>query len=277
MALNINTNNYSQAVQKNLSASQSGLMTSMQRLSSGTRINSSADDAAGLAISDRMNSTIKAQTVAMRNVSDATSMMQVADGAAGDITSSLQRMKELATQAANGTLQTSDRSALQLEFKNLQNEVTRTASGAKFNGTSLLNDSNATGKIVQIGGAASDTLTVNTADLRASVSGMSVGSSSINVTMRSLANSALAAIDSAIDKVNTTRSNFGANMNRLSSISSQLSTSIQTQSAARTRIMDTDYAAETASLSRTQVLQQAGMAMLSQANSLPQQVLSLLK
>ncbi len=277
MALNINTNNYSQAVQKNLSASQSGLMTSMQRLSSGTRINSSADDAAGLAISDRMNSTIKAQTVAMRNVSDATSMMQVADGAAGDITSSLQRMKELATQAANGTLQTSDRTALQLEFKNLQNEVTRTASGAKFNGTSLLNDSNATGKTVQIGGSATDTLTVNTADLRASVSGMSVGSSSINVTMRSLANSALAAIDSAIDKVNTTRSNFGANMNRLSSISSQLSTSIQTQSAARTRIMDTDYAAETASLSRTQVLQQAGMAMLSQANSLPQQVLSLLK
>jgi len=277
MALNINTNTYSQAVQKNLSSSQSGLMTSMQRLSSGSRINGAADDAAGLAISDRMNSLIKSQNVALRNVNDATSMMQVADGAAGDIGSSLQRMKELATQAANGTLQTSDRSALQTEFNNLQKEISRTADSAKFNGTSVLNDSNATAKVIQIGNTASDTLSVNAANLRASASGMSVGSSSINVSSRSGAASAMTAIDSAIDKVNTTRSNFGANMNRLSSISAQLSTSIQNQSAAKSRITDTDYATETASLSRTQVLQQAGMAMLSQANSLPQQVLSLLR
>jgi flagellin len=274
MALNINTNTYSQAVQKNMSSSQSGLMTSMQRLSSGNRINSSADDAAGLAMSDRMNSMIKGKTVALRNINDATSMMQVADGAAGDITNSLQRMKELATQAANGTLQTSDRTALQTEFNNLQKEVSRTASGASFNGTNLLNNSSGT-TTIQTGDTASDTLSVSTANLQSSALG--VGSASISVSSQSGASSALTAIDSAIDKLNSTRADFGANMNRLSTISSQLSTSIQNQSSARARIMDTDYASETASLSRTQVLQQAGMAMLSQANSLPQQVLSLLK
>jgi flagellin len=276
MALNINTNTYSQAVQRNMSSSQSGLMTSMQRLSSGSRINSAADDAAGLAISDRMNSLIKSQNVALRNVNDATSMMQVADGAAGDISTSLARMKELATQASNGTLQTSDRTALQTEFNNLQKEITRTAAGASFNGTNVLNNSSGTATI-QIGSTASDTLSISTANLQASATGMAVGSSSISISSQSNASSALTAIDSAIDKLNSTRSDFGANMNRLSSISAQLSTSIQNQSAAKSRITDTDYATETASLSRTQVLQQAGMAMLSQANSLPQQVLSLLR
>jgi flagellin len=275
MALNINTNTYSQAVQRNMSSSQSGLMTSMQRLSSGSRINGAEDDAAGLAISDRMNSMIKSQNVALRNVNDGTSMMQVADGAAGDISTSLARMKELATQAANGTLQTSDRTALQTEFNNLQKEVSRTANGASFNGTNVLNNSSST-KTIQIGSTASDTLSISTANLQSSALG--VGSAnSISLATQSGASSALTAIDSAIDKLNATRSNFGANMNRLSSISSQLSTSIQNQSAAKSRITDTDYATETASLSRTQVLQQAGMAMLSQANSLPQQVLSLLR
>lgn len=275
MALNINTNTYSQAVQKNLSSSQSGLMTSMQRLSSGTRINGAADDAAGLAISDRMNSMIKSQNVALRNVNDGTSMMQVADGAAGDISTSLARMKELATQAATGTLQTSDRAALQTEFNNLQKEISRTASGASFNGTNVLTSSSGSATI-QIGSSSSDTLAISTANLQASALG--VGSAnSVSLSSQSNASTALGKIDSAINSLNSTRSNFGANMNRLSSISSQLSTSIQNQSAAKSRITDTDYATETASLSRTQVLQQAGMAMLSQANSLPQQVLSLLR
>jgi len=276
MALNINTNTYSQAVQKNLSTSQSGLMTSMQRLSSGMRINSSADDAAGLAISDRMNSLIKSQNVALRNVNDGTSMMQVADGAAGDITSSLQRMKELATQAANGTLGSTDRDALQSEFSNLQSEISRTANGATFNGKSILNDSSAGTTSIQIGAAAADTVTISNADLRAST--LSVGTSvAISGSTGTGAQDAMTAIDTAINTVNSTRAGFGASMNRLSSISSQLSTSIQNQNAAKSRITDTDYASETANLSRTQVLQQAGMAMLSQANSLPQQVLSLLR
>jgi len=275
MALNINTNTYSQAVQRNMTTSQSGLMSSMQRLSSGMRINSSADDAAGLAISDRMNSLIKSQNVALRNVNDGTSMMQVADGAASDITTNLQRMKELATQASNGTLQDSDRSALQKEFAQLQSEITRTATSAKFNGTSLLTNS-AGSTTIQIGSVSTDTVKIQNANLQASA--LSVGSAaSVSVSTESGPRTAMTAIDSAIDTVNTTRSKFGASMNRLSQISSQLSTSIQNQSAARGRIVDTDYASETASMSRTQVLQQAGMAMLSQANSLPQQVLSLLR
>jgi len=276
MALNINTNAYSQAVQKNLSTSQSGLMTSMQRLSSGMRINSAADDAAGLAISDRMNSMIRSQQVALRNVNDGTSMTQIADGAASNITDNLQRMRELAMQAASGTLgSVQDRTNLQGEAANLLAQIDNTVSGAKFNKVSLVDNGSTVD--VQSGTAGStgdgSKITLQGTDLQAAALGVDT------VTLDTVANAklALSAIDSAIDTVSTARASFGASMSQLNQASTQLNTSIQNQSAAKGRITDTDYASETANLSRTQVLQQAGMAMLSQANQLPQQVLSLLR
>jgi len=277
MALNINTNAYSQVVQKNLSTSQSGLMTSMQRLSSGMRINSAADDAAGLAISDRMNSMIRSQQVALRNVNDGTSMTQIADGAASNITDNLQRMRELAMQAASGTMasSSSDRTNLQGEMSNLLSQIDNTVKGAKFNGVSLVNNANTVDVQSGTAGSTGDTskITLQGTDLQASALGVN------SVTLDTVANAqaALSSIDSAIDKISTARASFGASMSQLNQASTQLNTSIQNQSAAKGRITDTDYASETANLSRTQVLQQAGMAMLSQANQLPQQVLSLLR
>ncbi|MCX9156149.1 flagellin [Niveibacterium sp. 24ML] len=284
MALTINTNVYSLNAQRNLNTTQTNLANPLQRLSSGLRINSSADDAAGLAISERIGSTIRGQNVAMRNANDAISMVQVADGTASKISDNLQRMRELAVQAANGTYTSSDRANISVEFVALQKEITRIAQNTKFNNLALTNSS-AQSFSFQVGAQTSsdNQISVTTKNLQAS-SGLSVGSSNINVggavkasAGAAQALAAIAAIDKAINTVTTNRADFGAAINRTQAVISNLSIAVENQSAARGRIVDADFAAETANLTRLQILQQAGTAILAQANAIPQQALSLLR
>lgn len=280
MTMTINTNVPSLNAQRNLSATQTSLSTSLQRLSSGLRINSAKDDAAGLAISERIQSQVRGYNVAMRNANDAISLMQVADGGAEQISNNLQRMRELAVQAANGTLNSGDRANIQTEFVALGKEITRLSQATRFNNVALLN-SLATTFTFQVGAGTTtnDQISVQTLDIRASATGILVNSGSISVTGSTSANAlkAITNLDSAINKITTTRASFGAAMNRTQAVISSLQIAVENQSAARGRIVDADFAQETANLSRAQILQQAGTAMLSQANALPQQVLKLLQ
>lgn len=285
MALTINTNVFSLNAQRNLATTQTQIATPLQRLSSGLRINSSADDAAGLAISERIGSTVRGQTVAMRNANDAISMVQVADGTAAKVSDNLQRMRELAVQAANGTYNSGDRANIQVEFQALQAEITRIAQNTKFNNIALTDSSASATFSFQVGAATSsdNQITVNSADLTAST-GLSVGSTSINVGGNVAASlgaaqalTAIAAIDKAINTVTTTRAGFGAAINRTQAVISNLQIAVENQSAARGRIVDADFASETANMTRLQILQQAGTAILAQANAIPQQALSLLR
>jgi flagellin len=275
MAMTINTNVSSLNTQRSLNSSQSSLATSLQRLSSGLRINSAKDDAAGLAIAERINSQVKGQNVAIRNANDAISLLQVADGGAGQITDNLQRMRELAVQSANGTLNSGDRGNLQVEFQALNDEIGRLSDATKFNGLDLLNSSATATFTFQVGaGTTGDNqITVDTKDL--SATGLAIDSLDISAAGGGL--TAITALDSAIDTITTARAGFGAALNRTTAVISSLQTSVENQSAARGRIVDADFASETANLSRSQILQQAGTAMLAQANSAPQQVLSLLR
>ncbi|MDO6385106.1 MULTISPECIES: flagellin [unclassified Uliginosibacterium] len=278
MAMTINTNVPSLNAQRNLSGSQASLSTSLQRLSSGLRINSAKDDAAGLAVAERIQAQVRGFTVAVRNANDAISLMQVADGGSGQIADNIQRMRELAIQAANGTLNSGDRANLQVEFAALGSEVQRLSQATKFNNVPLLNSAVSTFTF-QVGAGTTqyDQISVSTADLRASA--LAIDSSVINVA-GSTGSNALAAItnlDSAINTITTTRAGFGAALNRAQAVISSLQIAVENQSAARGRIVDADFAQETANLSRTQILQQAGTAMLAQANALPQQVLQLLQ
>ncbi|MBC7786158.1 MAG: flagellin FliC [Methylophilaceae bacterium] len=264
MAAVINTNLSSLNAQRNLSSSRMSLETSIQRLSSGLRVNSSKDDAAGLAIATRMDSQVRGQNVAIRNSNDAISFAQVADGALGKATDALQRMRELAVQGSNGTNGTGDLANLDAEFQQLATEVTRLGTATKFNSASVFGAA----KTFQVGADAGDTITV------ASVTAATISG---DVTSNANATTALTAIDAALTAVNTTRATVGAVQNRFESVVSNLQVSVENQSAAKSRIMDTDFASETANLTRGQILQQAGTAMLAQANSLPNSVLSLLK
>ncbi|MDO6385107.1 MULTISPECIES: flagellin [unclassified Uliginosibacterium] len=279
MAMTINTNVASLNAQRNLSSNQTALTTSLQRLSSGLRINSAKDDAAGLAVAERIQAQVRGFNVAIRNSNDAISLMQVADGGAGQIADNIQRMRELAVQAANGTLNSGDRDNLQVEFSALGKEITRLSEATKFNNIPLLNSASSTFTFqVGAGTTANDQISVSTVDLRAS-GAILVDSASISIN-GSTASNALAAItnlDSAINTITTTRAGFGAALNRATAVISSLQISVENQAAARGRIVDADFAAETAQLSRNQILQQAGTAMLSQANALPQQVLQLLQ
>lgn len=273
----INTNLNSLTAQRNLSSSQSSLATSMQRLSSGMRVNSAKDDAAGLAIAERMNSQVRGMNVAIRNANDGISMAQTAEGALGQIGNALQRMRELAVQARNSTNTTQDKVSLNEEFKQLQGEISRITDGTKFNGMGVLNSS--TPLTFQVGAntGLEDTITAAGVDLSTgSVS--SAAASAIAITGDATAiGSAITAIDSAIDVVNSNRATFGAIQNRFDSVIANLQVSVENQTAARSRIMDADFATETANMSRAQILQQAGNAMVAQANQLPQQVMSLLQ
>ncbi len=289
MPQTINTNLTSLNAQRNLSTSQTSLSTSMQRLSSGLRVNSAKDDAAGLAIAERMNTQVRGMNVAMRNANDAISLAQVAEGALGKVGDIFQRMRELAVQAANGTNSDTDRDSLNEEFKQLAQEATRTLGGTKFNGADILTDSNPT--VYQIG--ANDTTDVDQiavagfdwsthtslSPLLGSLilTGTDVPTLQISGTDGSAAVTALTAIDAALDAVNAQRGTYGAVQNRFENVVATLLVGTENQSAARSRIMDADYAAETANLSRAQILQQAGNAMVAQANQLPQQVLQLLQ
>lgn len=276
MAMTINTNVASLNAQRNLNSTKDSLATSLQRLSSGLRINSAKDDAAGLAISERINSQVRGYNVAMRNSNDAISLMQVADGGASQISENLQRMRELAVQAANGTLNSGDRQNLSVEFQALSSEVGRLSQATRYNNVSLLNSA-ATTFTFQVGAGttSNDQVTVSTVDLRSSI--LAIDSASIYVSTASQALDAITNLDSAINTITTARAGYGAAMNRTSAVISSLQIASENQSAARGRIIDADFAMETANLSRAQILQQAGTAMLAQANALPQQVLQLLQ
>ncbi|HEY3300032.1 MAG TPA: flagellin [Methylophilaceae bacterium] len=266
MSAVINTNIASLNAQRNLDSSKMSLNTSIQRLSSGLRINSSKDDAAGLAIATRMDSQIRGATVAVRNANDAISFAQTAEGGLSKQTDALQRMRELAVQAANGSNNSGDRANLDAEFQQLTSEVTRLSTSTTFNGNAVFGSTAIT---FQIGANTTDTLSV------AGVSAGSVAASS--VSSASSAQDAITAIDAALDAVNTTRATLGATQNRFESVVSSLNVAIENQSASKSRIMDADFAAETANMTRNQILQQAGTAMLAQANSLPNSVLKLLQ
>lgn len=280
MPQTINTNLASLNAQRNLNASQSTLSVSMQRLSSGLRVNSAKDDAAGLAIAERMNAQVRGMNVAVRNANDGISLSQTAEGALSKVGDSLQRMRELAVQARNSTNSSSDKDSLNKEFAQLQAEITRVLGGTTFNGQHILG-ADATTLNFQIGAntTTDDVITVATSDMTvdATVTGVTVSTVVIDGTADFTAiGSVINSIDSAINLINDTRATFGAVQSRFDAIISQLQQSVENQAAARSRIMDADYAQETANLSRAQILQQAGTAMVAQANQLPQQVLKLL-
>ncbi len=281
MAATINTNVQSLNAQRNLSSSQMSLSTSMQRLSSGLRVNSAKDDAAGLAIADRMNTQVRGMNVAIRNAGDGISLAQTAEGALGAIGNNLQRMRELAVQSANDTNGTSDRTALDNEYKQLALENARVISSTKFNGQELLTGSGGSAGTFsfQVG---ANTTTDNQIDIVTSnmTTGLGTNTQGTLATLGATAATARTAmdnIDTALTAVSTARSSFGASQNRFDAVVSNLQVSSENQSTARGRIMDADFASETANLSRSQILQQAGTAMVAQANQLPQGVLALLR
>jgi flagellin len=280
MSMSVNTNLYSLNAQRNLSMSQSSLATSMQRLSSGLRINSAADDAAGLAISQRMTAQVNGMNVAVRNANDGISLAQTADGALASVGNNLQRMRELAVQAQNSTNSGSDKDSLNQEFQQLGSEITRVLGGTTFNGAAILAGS-AGNLTFQVGAntTTNDTITVTTTDMTndASITAVTGGSIDSTVASGTALNTVINNIDAAINDVNSQRAIFGATENRFNAVVSNLQTSVENQSAASSRITDADFAAETSNMSRAQILQQAGTAMVAQANQLPQQVLKLLQ
>ncbi|OYT88085.1 MAG: flagellin FliC [Burkholderiales bacterium PBB6] len=280
MPQTINTNIASLNAQRNLSSSQSSLSTSMQRLSSGMRINSAKDDAAGLAIAERMNAQVKGMNVAIRNANDGVSLVQTAEGALAKVGDSLQRMRELSVQARNATNSSSDRDSLNKEFGQLQKEITRVLGGTAFNGKHMLG-ADATNMTFQVGANVTDddiiqiktTDMTSDTDIKAVTTGVAIDG---NATVSDIGD-VISAIDTAINTVNDQRADFGAAQSRFEAVISNLQQSVENQSAARSRIMDADFAVETSNMSRAQILQQAGTAMIAQANQAPQQVLRLLQ
>lgn len=263
----INTNSPSLNAQRNLSATAMDLATAMQRLSSGLRVNSAKDDAAGLAIAERMKAQYRGMNVAVRNANDAISLASTAESVLGSITSNLQRMRELAVQAANGTNSSSDITALAAEFTDLTNENARVAAGAQFNGTAVIAAASFT---FQVGSNA-------TANDSITVTGSAFTQTAVAFTDTATAATAITALDVDIDAVSSIRATWGAAQNRFEAVITNLQSSSENTQAAAGRITDANYAQETARLSRGQVLQQAGTAMVAQANQAPQGVLALLR
>jgi len=287
--IGINTNFASLSAQKSLSTTQSGLQTAIERLSSGLRVNTAKDDAAGLAIAERMTAQIRGSEVAARNANDGISLLQIADGAMSSLTQNLQRMRELAVQAKNGTLGSSDRANLNTEFEELAGEVGRVATGTEFNGLDLFATANKTFSMqVGAGNGTGDTLSINLTedgtssgdDLQTALGGTTAADIKTafgDITSVAGATTAITTIDSKLDTITTLRSVAGAGLSRLDQTISNLQNSSANISMARGRILDADFARETAQLTRSQILQQAGSAMLVQANQLPNTVLTLLK
>ncbi len=271
MALGINTNVASINAQNQLSKSQNLSDQALQRLSSGLRINSAKDDAAGLAISTRFDAQVRGLSVAQRNANDGISMMQTAEGALNEVVNNLQRMRELTVQAANGSNSATDLDALDAEFQERALEINRIATETKFNGKQILNAAAAVD--LQIGADKGQTITINFADMTSAT----LGVNALDIGDGGDTGAAFDAIDAAITTVNSTRADFGAKQNRLESTIANLGTSIENMSAANSRILDADFAAETAKLAKANVLQQAGISVLAQANARPNQVLSLLQ
>ena len=283
----VNTNVNASIAQNALVRNERSMNTAMERLSTGQRINSAADDAAGLAIGSRMTSQIRGLDVGIRNANDAISMVATADGALIEVTNMLQRMRELALQASNGTTTSADRSYLSSEYANLLAEIDRIAENTQWNGNTILNHittASSTFKY-QVGANGGQTIDVDFGNMTDTVSGVftdlkashSVITSTTTASALTQGTSAVVAIDSAITSVNSQRATFGAAMNQLTYAVDNLSNVKVNSEAARSRIVDTDYATETSELARTQIIQQAGTAMLAQANQMPQTVLSLLQ
>ncbi|CAI8789207.1 Flagellin [Pseudomonas fluorescens] len=281
MALTVNTNTTSLNVQKNLNRASDALSTSMTRLSSGLKINSAKDDAAGLQIATRMTSQIRGQTMAIKNANDGVSIAQTAEGALQESSNILQRMREIALQSRNDSNGTADRTALDKEYKQSIDELTRIAKSTNLNGKALI-DGTAGAMEFQVGaGTTSDnqiTLTLSTS-FDASALGMTgtTISGTSNAANHSAVLSAVSAIDAALANINATRADLGAAQNRFSTTISNLQNINENAEAARSRVQDTDFAAETAQLTKQQTLQQASTAVLAQANQLPSAVLKLLQ
>lgn len=283
MALAINTNVASMNSQRSINRTNNELATTMQRLSSGLRVNSAKDDAAGLAIGNKMTAQIRGMTVAARNANDGISMAQTAESAMGSLTESLQRMRDLAIQSSNrASVGATDRDKLQTEYKQLALELKRVINNTEFNGIKVLNGGLSGGQNLQVGAntAIDNQIAISVANLSVnnstgigSVFTTSIGGSATSANVLSAVN----IIDNALKSIDTARATLGASQNRLTATIGNLQSSIENQSAARSRIMDTDFAAETAQLSRNQILSQAGTAMLAQANQASQNVLSLLR
>ena len=283
----INTNLASLNAQRNTAMSQSSLAISMQRLSSGLRVNSAKDDAAGLSIAERMNAQVRGSQVAIRNANDGISLAQTAEGALSKVGDALQRMRELAVQGRNATNTNADKDSLDKEFGELAKEIQRVLGGTTFNGKAVLATDSGT-QTFQVGAntTANDRIDIVTTNMTtdsaittvAGTDNTGAGRAVIdNTAVGTTIDTVIANIDVALDKVNGERATLGASQNRFDAVISNLQVAVENQSASRSRIMDADFAQETANLSRAQILQQAGNTMVAQANQLPQQVLALLR
>ena len=275
MALVINSNIMSLNAQRNVSSTNGELATSLQRLSSGLRINSAKDDAAGLYTVERMTADVRGLNQAARNAADGISLAQTAEAALGQISGNIQRIRELAVQAANGTVE--DRTGLQTEADLLSEEIARIVDAASFNGVQLLDGTQATALEFQVGQDATDQISIAAADLDVSTINAYAGTGAFDLSTADLAQAELTALDADIDSVSALRATFGATQNRFESVISSAQSYAENVSASRSRIQDADFAAETANLTKVQIMQQAGISMLAQANQAPQSVLSLLQ
>lgn len=277
MALNIQTNVASLEANRNVQRNQRALMGSFNKLSSGFRVNSASDDAAGLAISESMKSQIRSFTVADRNAGDGISMAQTAEGALGEVHDVLGRMRELAMQGSNGSLGTSDRTYLNNEFSSLQGEISRIQESTKFNGQKLVDNAGVRAVTFQVGlnNDANDQISVNFSNVDLTAVNVN-GTTNVLGADSTASLAALATIDTAISTVSSARSTYGAAANKLQVASNNVQTMRLNISAANSRIRDVDVAEETANMARNQVLSQAGVSILSQANQLPQMAFGLI-
>lgn len=280
-SLTFNTNVAALSAQRNIDKTQMALGKSMAKLSSGLRINGAGDDAAGLAISESLRAQVRSLQQASRNASDGVSLLQTAEGSLNEVSGILTRMRELAVQSANGTLSSTQRGSLQGEFGQLRNEINRIGDATEFNGLKLLDGSLSAGVVFQIGlnNDSASQLTVNLNSAKAGEIGGATGARLQDQTISTAAGaqSSLSIIDDAINDISSLRAGLGAAMNRLSITIANLATASESLSAANSRIRDVDVAAETAELTKNQILSQAGVSILAQANQVPQLALKLLQ
>ena len=273
MSLTVNTNIASMSAANSLNSTQSSLKATLSRVSSGLRVTKAADDAAGSAVAMNLNTTARSGRQAIRNANDGVSVIQTAESATKEVLSILDRLRELAVQSGSDTLEDTERDYIQAETNQLTSEIERIAQSSEFNGISLSNGSTAS-LTVQVGvdGSTTSQIAITLGDLTES----SLGVQALVLSTATGARSAISTIDDAIDSVNNIRANYGAVQNRLDSSIRNMSTYVESLSAAASQIMDADYAHETAEMTRLQVMQQAGVAALSQAKGINQSVVSLL-
>jgi flagellin len=277
MSIRINTNVFAINAQRNISNTGMEMGRVFERLSSGLRINRAADDAAGLAISEKLTTQVRGLSQASRNAQDGISLVQVAEGAMTEQHSILQRMRELVIQAGNATVSVSDRGQIQAEIAALQSELTRIGTVTDFNGTKLLDGTLSASVLVGANGSSAENITIALTTVH-TAAGLAVSSTAVDVTSTSLTTAAMVtSIDAAIGTVSTSRATFGAIQNRLDYTVRSLGVAVENLSASRSRIRDADIADETSKMVTQQILMQAGTAVLSQANAAPQSVLSLLR